>query len=148
MLLGQFKHRLDVKGRIIIPARFRNKLTEQVIISKGFDGCLVLRSYDEFMKWQTQILANSDNLKDSRVVQRQIFANSLELKIDKMGRINIDKNFLMLSNIIDDVMLIGLINRIEIWDQKQWEKYLNENSDLEQAAQNLIKNDIEGSIND
>lgn len=141
MLLGQFKHSLDDKGRIIVPTRFRSKLGEQVVISKGFDGCLVLRAYDVFIKWQEQILLSSEGLKDSRILQRQIFANSLELNIDKVGRINLPSNLLILANIKKEVMIIGLANKIEIWDIKAWENYLvNAENNLEQSAQNLIMN--------
>ncbi|WP_339024758.1 hypothetical protein [Spiroplasma endosymbiont of Agriotes lineatus] len=94
-----------------------------------------------FIKWQEQILLSSEGLKDSRILQWQIFANSLEINIDKVEKINISSSLLILANINKEVMIIGLANKIEIWDIKVWENYLvNDENNLEQSAQNLVMN--------
>lgn len=114
VLLGQFEHKIDDKGRLNIPSQFRKKLDDNVIVSKGFDGCLVLRSYNHFLEWQNSILSQSEHSKDVRILQRQILSNSSEVKFDSVGRINISKKLLDLADIKKDVIVVGLGNKIEI----------------------------------
>lgn len=141
VLLGQYRHAIDDKGRITIPAKFRNKLGRKLIVSKGFDGCLVLRSADEFIQWQKSILAQSENSKDVRILQRQILSNSNEIDVDSSGRIKIEENLLNIANIAKvtkEVMLVGVGNKVEIWNESSWQNFVSSSSaDFEAIAEKL-----------
>ena len=116
MLLGQSVSKLDEKKRMIIPSKFRNYFhcDEIIVISKGFEGCLVIRNIAEFIKWQDKILAKSEGQKEARILARHVFANSEEVTIDSKGRINIPQSLLTLADIKQKVIMIGLSNKIEI----------------------------------
>lgn len=138
VLLGQFEHRIDDKGRLNIPAQFRKKLDDNVVVSKGFDGCLVLRSYNHFLEWQNSILSQSEHSKDVRILQRQVLSNSSETKFDTVGRINISKKLLDLADIKKDVIVVGLGNKIEIWDRDKWDEFTKiSNEVLEEIAEKV-----------
>lgn len=138
VLLGQFEHKIDDKGRLNIPSQFRKKLDDSIIVSKGFDGCLVLRSYNYFLEWQNSILSQSDHSKDVRILQRQILSNSSEVKFDSVGRINISKKLLDLANIKKDVIVVGLGNKIEIWDSHKWTEFTEASNEiLEEIAEKV-----------
>lgn len=140
MLLGQVITSIDSKKRMIIPAKFRGYFQENqnLIISRGFEDCLVIRSIEEFTKWQEKILQQSEGLKASRILSRQIFANSEEVTIDNKGRITIPTMLLELSKISNKVVVIALVNKLEIWSEIAWKNFNDETKDqLIQAAATL-----------
>lgn len=146
MILGQATTTIDDKKRINIPSKFRgyfkgNDNNENVvIISRGFDNCLVIRSIDEFIKWQTEILQKSEGLKSTRILSRQIFANSEELLIDSKGRITIPSSLLEISKIKNKVTIIGMSNKLEVWAQEEWDSFNNQTKDkLEEVAMILAE---------
>ncbi|WP_308150011.1 division/cell wall cluster transcriptional repressor MraZ [Spiroplasma sp. AdecLV25b] len=140
MLLGQAISTIDEKKRMIIPAKFRGYFheNETVVVSKGFEGCLVIRNEPEFIKWQDKILKQSEGQKEARILARQVFANSEELKIDGKGRINIPHSLLILADIKQKVIMIGLSNKIEIWSETNWNRFNQDTNDkFELAAATL-----------
>ncbi|WP_375317939.1 division/cell wall cluster transcriptional repressor MraZ [Spiroplasma endosymbiont of Virgichneumon dumeticola] len=140
MLLGQAISTIDEKKRMIIPAKFRGYFheNETVVVSKGFEGCLVIRNEPEFIKWQDKILNQSEGQKEARILARQVFANSEELKIDGKGRINIPHSLLVLADIKQKVIMIGLSNKIEIWSETNWNRFNQDTNDkFELAAATL-----------
>lgn len=137
MILGQAITTLDDKKRINIPSKFRGyfQVNENIVISRGFEGCLVIRSIDEFTKWQNKILQQSEGLKESRILSRQIFANSEVLLIDAKGRIMIPSSLLEISQITSKVIVIGMSNKLEIWAEEKWKAFDDETKDkLEEVA--------------
>lgn len=120
MLLGTYIHTLDNKNRLCLPSKISKILGGSIVISKGFDGCLELRSVDNFQKFSDSLLKLSQNKKDSRIVIRQLLANANELKIDKANRVLIPEIILKEVNIKKDVVLIGLGNKLEIWNQETY----------------------------
>lgn len=140
MLLGQSLLTLDEKKRMLIPSKFRSyfRNNEVVVVSKGFEGCLVVRNETEFIKWQDKILAQSEGQKEARILARQVFANSEELSIDSKGRINIPQSLLILADIKQKVIMIGLSNKIEIWSETNWNSFNQDTNDkFELAATTL-----------
>lgn len=140
MLLGQAISTIDEKKRMIIPVKFRGYFQENetVVVSKGFEGCLVIRNEREFIKWQDKILNQSEGQKEARILARQVFANSEELKIDGKGRINIPQSLLVLVDIKQKVIMIGLSNKIEIWSETNWNHFNQDTNDkFELAAATL-----------
>ncbi len=118
MLLGEYQHSLDAKGRVNFPARLREDLGERFIVTKGLDGCLFVYSYEEWKALENKIRALP--LSKSRGLQRFFFAGAVELEPDKQGRILIPANLREYAGIEKDVMIIGASTRAEIWDLASW----------------------------
>lgn len=136
MLLGQAISTIDEKKRMIIPVKFRNyfQTNETVVVSKGFEGCLVIRNETEFIKWQDKILNQSEGQKEARILARQVFANSEELKLDGKGRINIPHSLLVLADIKQKVIMVGMSNKIEIWSETNWNNFNQDSNDKFESA--------------
>lgn len=114
MFLGTFNHTIDKKNRLILPTKIVTKLTENVVVSKGFDGCLELRSSNDFEAYSAKLMNLSTNKSQSRILVRQLLANAAELQIDKQNRILIPSNLLQECQISTNVTIIGVGNKLEI----------------------------------
>ena len=127
MLIGEYSHTIDTKGRMIIPAKFRTELGERFIVTKGFDGCLYGYSIEEWKsieeKVKTLPLITG---KDARNFTRFFFSSAIECEFDSQGRILISSNLREFANLLKDVVVIGVSTRIEIWSKENWESYNNE----------------------
>jgi len=139
IFLGTYEHNIDEKNRLSLPSKVVSKIANHVlVISKGFEGCLELRTQEDFEKRCDQILAFSQNRKDSRLFARQILANSSEVEIDKANRILLPANLKELAKLKKNVIIIGLGNRLEVWDAKEYAKYKKENDDkFEMVAERI-----------
>lgn len=143
VFLGTFKHNLDVKNRLTLPSKFTNKLLEKVVVSKGFDGCLELRSIAAIEKYADELMNLSQTKKDTRIVVRQLLANAADLEIDKANRILMPTNLLLEANLTKEVIIIGIGNKIEIWDAIKYEEFKNAtDATYESIAEKLEKNEI------
>lgn len=118
MLIGEYQHNLDAKGRAFIPARFREELGEHFIVTKGLDNCLFVYSLEEWSKLEEKI--RSLPLSKARNLQRFFFAGASDLEADKQGRVLIPANLREYAFLQKDVMIIGASNRVEIWDRQRW----------------------------
>jgi MraZ protein len=114
MLLGTYEHFLDSKNRLNLPSKFRNKLTDNVVLSKGFDGCLELRSSENFTIYANKLMSYSSNKSTNRLVTRELLANATEISIDSNGRILLPANLIKEASIKKEIVIIGLGNKIEI----------------------------------
>lgn len=122
MFLGQFNHSLDKKGRVIMPAKFRDYLSEGVIITKSPDGCLAVFPKNEWQKVQENIRTVSAD-HDSRMISRILFSGASEESIDKQGRLPVPAILRSYAGLSDEAVVIGLSGHIEIWDKAKWETY-------------------------
>src|SRR5690554_3808910 len=113
MLIGEFQHNIDPKGRISIPSRFRVDLGERFIVTKGLDNCLFVYSLDEWGRLEEKIKALP--LARSRDLQRFFFSGACEVETDKQGRILIPNNLRTYAGLERDAMIIGASVRAEIW---------------------------------
>ena len=123
MFLGTYEHSIDSKNRLSLPSRIVSKINEDVVVSKGFDGCLELRTLSAFEVYSEKLMQLSQNKKDSRIVIRQLLANAIDLSLDSAKRILIPNSLLAESNITKDVVIIGLGNKLEIWDKGTYQKF-------------------------
>ncbi len=123
MFLGTFYHKLDAKNRLNLPTKIVSKLSADVVLSKGFEGCLELRTLTAFENYSAQLMNYSANKRESRILVRQLLANAIDLKLDKANRILIPQNLLAESNIKDEVVIIGVGNKLEIWDKKAYQAF-------------------------
>lgn len=138
MFLGTFNHNLDSKNRLTIPSKIVEKLTDYVVVSKGFDGCLELRTKEKFDEYTNKLLSLSQNKANSRALLRQLLANANEIEIDSAKRILIPTNLLKEANIDKNVTIIGLGDKLEIWDSLKYEEFKNKTDNiLEELAENL-----------
>ena len=124
--LGTYEHSIDSKNRLSLPSRIVSKINEDVVVSKGFDGCLELRTLSAFEVYSEKLMQLSQNKKDSRIVIRQLLANAIDLSLDSAKRILIPNSLLAESNITKDVVIIGLGNKLEIWDKGTYQKFKQE----------------------
>lgn len=144
MFLGTYEHSLDSKNRVNLPSKLRIKLQKVVILSKGFDGCLELRTPEQFETYAESFTKFSNTHKDSRVITRQIFANSTDVELDTANRILIPNVLLKEANIKKNVVIIGVGKKIEIWDKDAYEKFKKDSDDtFEEVAERLDKVDYE-----
>ena len=135
MLLGEYNHNLDAKGRVSVPSKFRDDLGSVFIITKGLDNCLYAYSKDEWKIFEEKL----KNLPSSaRNFVRFFFAGATEVEVDKLGRINIPQNLRDYVSLSKEVCIIGVSTRVEIWDKQKWEDYTNpDNMDVEQIASQM-----------
>ncbi|MDO9464466.1 MAG: division/cell wall cluster transcriptional repressor MraZ [bacterium] len=127
MFYGEFTHALDEKNRLIVPMRLRGKIketfVERFIITKGLDNCLFLFTVDEWRLFENKTKALPLTGKDARAYTRHLFAGASECTIDKQGRISIPLYLKNYAQIRKDVIIIGVMSRIEIWSRENWISY-------------------------
>ena len=120
MLLGEYEHSLDAKGRLIMPAKLRDDIGEVFILTKGLDGCLFVFSKSEWEKFEQKLSALPVSDKNARAFTRFFFAGAIECEIDKQGRFLISNNLREFAALTKDVVIVGLNSRIEIWSKEKW----------------------------
>ncbi len=123
MFIGEYKHKLDEKKRVSIPAKFRKELGNKAILTKGLDSCLFLFSTKEWEKLAKKLSELPLASRDARSFARLMLAGAMEVEIDKLGRILIPDYLKDFANLKKEVVIAGLYNRIEIWDVEKWEEY-------------------------
>ena len=119
MLIGQFEHSIDLKGRLNFPARLREDLGERFIITKGLDECLAVYSFDQWKHLEEKI--NRQPVSKARFLQRFFFASAVEVEPDKQGRVVIPGHLREYAHLDKDVIVTGASERAEIWDKARWE---------------------------
>lgn len=129
MLIGEYTHSLDPKGRLIMPAKFREDIGSHFYVTIGTDKCLRAYSFEEWNKYKAKIEALPDSDNKARQYKRAIFANSNECEVDKQGRILIASNLKNYAGLEKDVIIIGQSSYIEIWGIENWNSY-NETQDI------------------
>ena len=122
MLLGEYNHTIDEKGRLIIPAKFRNDLGENVVICKGLEGCLFVYSQEEWESFVNELKSLPRMNKDARIFQRYFFGSANELTYDKHGRVLVPPSLRKDAGLEKEVTLVGVQDRVEIWDKDLWEE--------------------------
>lgn len=121
MLIGEYQHNIDPKGRVIVPAKFREDLGECFYVTKGLDGCLFVLSPTEWGRLQAKIMAMP--ISKARGLQRFFFSGAAEVEPDKQGRILIPQQLRDYAHITRDVTVIGASTRAEIWDTESWNAF-------------------------
>lgn len=122
MFLGEYKHNLDYKGRVAVPKKFRTELKSGAIITKGLDKCLFLYPKESWEQLTERLRQLSVTQADTRAFGRYLFGGASEVEFDSLGRIKIPDYLLAYASLSKEVMLVGLLDRVEIWNSKKWEK--------------------------
>ena len=138
MLLGEYSHNLDAKGRVSVPAKFREDLGHTFIVTKGLDNCLFAYSKEEWKTFEEKLKNLPLTNINARNFIRFFFSGATECEIDKQGRINIPQNLREYASLSKDVYIIGVSTRVEIWDKEKWDNYTSpENMDLDEIANQM-----------
>jgi len=123
MLLGEYKHTLDLKGRLAIPAKFRDQLSAGAIITRGLDNCLFLFALKDWEAFAAKLAALSLAQANSRAFSRLMLSGAADVSFDSQGRILIPDYLRKYADLKKQAVVAGLYTRVEIWDLKHWEKY-------------------------
>ncbi len=138
MFIGEFQHVLDGKGRVIIPSRLREGLGERFVLTRGIDPCVAVYPLDEWSRTEEKLINNPMTKKDLRALNRIMFSGAMEVELDKQGRTLIPQYLREHANIDKNVMILGVGDRVEIWDEDSWKKYYENVSDtLSAMLENL-----------
>ena len=139
MLIGNFSAKLDLeKGRTALPKKFRSLLGKKVIITAGYENTLMVVGLDSWEKIAQGIVNQPFISGAARETDRFLLGSAFELELDSQGRLIIPQSLRSYANLSNNIVFIGIGNRVEIWDQSAWEKhqqYLDEN--IEKIAQKL-----------
>ena len=138
MFMGEYNHTIDPKGRVIIPAKFRENLGSQFVITKGLDGCLYGQPYDTWEEVGKNFQESMKANKEARKFSRFFFASASSCDIDKQGRILIPANLRDYAGLKKDVVLAGNLTHIEIWDKDKWDAD-NTFEDMDDVADKLAE---------
>jgi len=123
MFLGEYKHSVDEKGRLAVPFKFRSSLKSGAVVTRGLDNCLFLYPQAEWKKFADKLSKLSITQADSRAFARHMLSGAMDVKTDKQGRIVLPDYLRKFSNIKKKAVMAGLSNRVEIWNEEDWEKY-------------------------
>lgn len=136
MLMGEYSHSLDTKGRLIMPAKLRQDIGDKFILTKGLDGCLFAFSQTEWSNFEEKLKSLPLSDKNARNFVRFFLSGATECEIDKQGRFLIPNNLRTAANLEKDAIIIGVGTRIEIWNKETWEKCDKEIS-ADEIAENM-----------
>ncbi len=123
MFIGEYAHNLDEKGRLAIPVKFRRDLSKGAIITRGLDSCLFLYTKTEWEKLAEKLAILPISQSNSRAFSRLMLAGAMEVEIDKQGRVVLPEYLREFAGLKKNVVLAGLYNRAEIWDEEKWKTY-------------------------
>lgn len=138
MLIGEYKHSMDLKGRVAMPAKFRDKLGVGAIITRGLDNCLFVFGANEWEVLVKKLIDLPISQYNSRAFVRLMLAGARDVEFDNQGRILIPDYLRKYADLKKDVVIAGLYNRIEIWSAERWEQYKNKTeSQTEEIAEKL-----------
>ena len=143
MFLGTHQPRLDDKGRLFLPAKYREELAEGLVITKGQERCLYVFPVEEFQRITEALSTAPVTAKAVRDYSRVFFASASDEKPDKQGRITIPQGLRHYAGLQRDCVVIGANTRLEIWDAQSWDTYLNAQ---EQAFADLSEEVLPGIL--
>lgn len=120
MFMGEYNHTVDAKGRLIIPSRFREELKNEFIVTKGLDGCLFVFPGNEWQIFEEKLKALPLTNKNARQFSRFFVAGATPCELDRQGRILLPLPLREFAGLEKDIVLAGMLNRIEIWSKTKW----------------------------
>ncbi|MBX5475496.1 MAG: division/cell wall cluster transcriptional repressor MraZ [Clostridia bacterium] len=123
MFMGEYRHTIDDKGRLIMPARFREGLGETFVITKGLDACLFAYPMTEWQQLERKLRALPFTQANARAFVRFFFSGATECQLDKQGRALIPPHLREYAKLERDAVVLGVASRVEIWSQAEWERY-------------------------
>ncbi len=123
MLIGEYKHNIDTKSRMAIPAKFRREIGKRAVVTRGFDNCLFVYPIKEWEKVAEKLSTLPMGTSDNRNFARMFLAGAVDVSLDSMGRVLIPDYLKKFASIKGRVVVTGVYKKLEIWDEGAWEKY-------------------------
>ena len=143
MFIGEYHHTIDEKGRIIIPAKFRDALGKEFIITRGIENCLFVYSLQNWANITTKLSQLPFTKKDARTFNRFFMSGATNVELDKQGRVNISQPLIQYANLEKDCVVIGTGDRLEIWSQESWDSFFDSTKDsMSDIAENLFNESV------
>ncbi len=133
MFMGEYNHTIDAKGRLIVPSKFRDKLGEEFVVTKGLDDCLFVYPLDEWAHIEEAFRKVPLTNKKARDFVRFFFAGAASCEVDKQGRILLPPSLRAYAGLEKEIVSAGVLNRVEIWDKEKWERS-NDITDMDGIA--------------
>lgn len=121
MFMSEYNHTIDTKGRLIIPAKFRDVLGQEFVVSKGMDGCLFVYANEDWSAFEQKLTSLPLINKEARQFARFFLAGAAQVELDKQGRILLPANLREFAGLDKDVVLVGVGSRVEIWSKEKWD---------------------------
>lgn len=144
MFMGEFQHNIDQKGRIIIPAKFREDLGSSFVLTRGLDQCVFGYPMDEWKQLEQKLKALPFTKKDARAFTRFFFSGAVECELDNQGRVNIASPLRKYAKLEKECVVIGVSNRIELWSKPIWEEYYTESEEsFSEIAESIMDFDFD-----
>jgi len=143
MFIGEYHHTIDEKGRIIIPAKFREELGNNFIITRGIENCLFVYSKENWAQITNKLNSLPFTKKDARTFNRFFMSGATDVELDKQGRVNISRPLIDYANLLKDCVIIGTGDRLEVWSQESWESFFDSTKDsMSDIAENLFNESV------
>lgn len=136
MFMGEYNHTIDIKGRLIIPSKFREILGDEFVVTKGLDGCLFVYPNEEWQAFEEKLKTLPLTNKDARKFTRFFLAGAASVEVDKQGRILLPYVLREFADLEKEVVLIGVANRIEIWNRERFVE-ASEYDDMDAIAEHM-----------
>ena len=144
MLMGEYHHNIDDKGRLILPSKFREDLGEEFVVTRGLEQCLFVYPINEWEKITGKLKTLPFTKKDARSFMRFFLSGATAAAFDKQGRINITSLLISYADIKKECVIIGVGDRLEIWAKEKWDSFYDTNKDdLSDIAENLFDSNWE-----
>ena len=141
MFIGEYQHNLDSKGRLAIPSKFRAKLAKGAVVTKGLDNCLFLYTKEEWEKLASKLASLPISKANTRAFARLMLAGAMDVQLDKQGRVVLPEYLRKFAKMNKKTIVAGLYNRLELWDEDQWNKYKQgtekQSGDIAEALEGL-----------
>lgn len=137
MFLGEYRHSVDAKGRVSLPARFRSAMKGSLVVAKGFDNELRVYTTEGYAAFLSQVVTRDEFKGRVREVQRWFAANAKELDLDKAGRLNVPTAYAEWAGLTDEAVVIGAADHVELWGPAVWEAYQKKSGNIADLAEEI-----------
>ena len=144
MLIGEYHHNIDEKGRLIIPSKFREEIGNSFVVTRGLDGCLFVYSLVEWEKIVNKLKKLPFTKKDARTFMRFFLASATVCEFDRQGRINLVNSLIEYAGLKKECVVIGVNDRLEIWALDKYNNLMEENFEkLDEVSEHLFDGDLD-----
>lgn len=141
--MGEYRHTVDTKGRLIIPAKFRDELGPEFVITRGMDGCLFGYPLTEWNNLEEKLRQLPLTKKNARAFVRFFYSAATECEFDKQGRINIPKTLRTHAALDKKCVVVGVSNRFEIWSEERWNEFSDDvEENFDEIAEDMMDIDF------
>lgn len=142
MFIGEYHYNIDEKGRLFLPSEMRTDFGTEVIINRGIEKCLYVYPLDEWEKIVSKLSTLSFTKKSNREFNRLFLSGAYKREIDSKGRINLEKSLIDYAGLKRECVIIGVGDRLELWDKSEWERYYGERQSVLEEISEGIEFDI------